>query len=60
MENNHKELLNILFDKLHLINDKLKDFVNMYEGYSEEVKNNYNVSSQLDNERTVANWFLIN
>ncbi|WP_416321763.1 hypothetical protein [Mycoplasmopsis felis] len=29
----------------------------MYERYSEEVKNNYNVSSKLDNERTVANWF---
>ncbi|WAM00662.1 hypothetical protein NWE60_04195 [Mycoplasmopsis felis] len=57
MENKHKELLNILFGKLNEINNQLKDFVNMYEKYSEEIENNYNVSSQLDNERTIANWF---
>ncbi|WP_027121495.1 hypothetical protein [Mycoplasma leonicaptivi] len=57
MENKHKELLNILFDKLNEINNQLKDFVNMYEKYSEEIENNYNVSSQLDNERTIADWF---
>ncbi|WP_322911018.1 hypothetical protein [Mycoplasmopsis felis] len=57
MENKHKELLNILFGKLNEINNQLKDFVNMYEKYSEEIENNYNVSSQLDNERTIADWF---
>ncbi|WP_322935693.1 hypothetical protein RRG37_01820 [Mycoplasmopsis felis] len=57
MENKHKELLNILFGKLNEINNQLKDFVNMYEKYSEEIENKYNVSSKLDNERTIANWF---
>ncbi|WP_416322417.1 hypothetical protein O7983_000437 [Mycoplasmopsis felis] len=57
MENKHKGLLNILFGKLNKINNQLKDFVNMYEKYSEEIENNYNVSSQLDNERTIADWF---
>ncbi|BBU47603.1 hypothetical protein [Mycoplasmopsis felis] len=57
MENKHKELLNILFGKLNEINNQLKDFVNMYEKYSEEIENNYNVSGQLDNERTIADWF---